>query len=418
MKLSSEEKRKNYFKNNPLVYQLYQEIKQENAAGGALQADKLWAIKEYAILHTDFYKSFSTGDEFPVMTKLDYIEHYNEIRSKEQFDKPIHRTSTSGSTGIPFVVEQNFEKRQRVIAELKVFGDYAGYLSHEKMIQLRAYNGVELDRKKDEEENIYRYDICDLSDTAIERLLAWVEEWQPKIIFGYTSTLESICDYIAKSDRTYVFPQLHSILVGAEILTKEAAEKISAAFHCPIYDRYSNMEMGILAQREFGKTNFQINKSSYYFEVLKLDCDEPADAGELGRLVFTDLYNHAFPMIRYDTGDLGKYSIKNGEIEIAEVHGRKVDTVYSADGEMLSPHSVTNKMWGIKNVLQWQFIQVDTGKYLLKICRSGETDEADILQRLQAVLGDRARIDIQYVADIPVSNSQKRRYILNQMRKN
>ena len=95
-----------------------------------------------------------------------------------------------------------------------------------------------------------------------------------------------------------------------------------------------------------------------------------------------------------------------------------MDTVYSADGEMLSPHSVTNKMWGIKNVLQWQFIQVDTGKYLLKICRSGETDEADILQRLQAVLGDRARIDIQYVADIPVSNSQKRRYILNQMRKN
>ncbi len=134
MKLSSEEKRKNYFKNNPLVYQLYQEIKQENAAGGggALYADKLRAIKEYAILHTDFYKSFSTGDEFPVMTKLDYIEHYNEIRSKEQFDRPIHRTSTSGSTGIPFVVEQNFEKRQRVIAELKVFGDYAGYLSHEK----------------------------------------------------------------------------------------------------------------------------------------------------------------------------------------------------------------------------------------------------------------------------------------------
>ena len=46
MKLSSEEKRKNYFKNNPLVYQLYQEIKQENAAGGgAQQTDKLWAIK-------------------------------------------------------------------------------------------------------------------------------------------------------------------------------------------------------------------------------------------------------------------------------------------------------------------------------------------------------------------------------------
>lgn len=36
---------------------------------------------------------------------------------------------------------------------------------------------------------------------------------------------------------------------------------------------------------------------------LKMDSDEPAEDGELGRIVITDLYNYAFPILRYDNGD-------------------------------------------------------------------------------------------------------------------
>ena len=88
------------------------------------------------------------------MNKLSLIQNHEAIRSQEIFCDPIHISSTSGSTGTPFKVEQNQEKRDRVIAELKVFGEYALYKSHEKMIQLRSYGGKALDRSVDDAENI------------------------------------------------------------------------------------------------------------------------------------------------------------------------------------------------------------------------------------------------------------------------
>ncbi len=336
--------------------------------------------------------------------------------SDEVFEKPLHTSSTSGSTGIPFSVVQDYEKRMRTIADLKVFGEYALYPSHEKMLQLRAYNGKVLDRTVDERENIWRYDIANMSDADIEGLIAFILEWKPNTIFGYTSTLETISNYILKSGKQYSF-DCKSILVGAEALTDEIAHKITSVFGCPIFDRYSNMEMGIYAQREYGKTNFRVNWASYHFEVVKLDCDEPAKEHEIGRLVFTDLYNHAFPMIRYDTGDLGSYCLNNGILEIEKVFGRKVDCVYDVKNRLLSPHSITNGMWGIQGVEQWQFIQKAEAQYLLKIKASDDIDVDSMIERLKGVLGDGASIRIEYVADIPVLNSQKRKYIVNEYRK-
>ncbi len=347
------------------------------------------------------------------MSKTDFIQNEAAIISNEIFDSPLHISSTSGSTGVPFQVKQNREKRFRTIADLKVYGEYAQYPSHEKMLQLRAYNGKPLDRTVDERENIWRYDVANFSENDIENLIAFILEWKPRTIFGYVSTLEALSNYILKQKYQYNFG-CKSVLVGAETLSDEIAEKITKAFHCPIYDRYSNMEMGIYAQREYGKTNFKWNKASYYLEIVKQDSDEPAEEHEIGRIVVTDLYNHAFPMIRYDTGDLGSFCKNGDEIELEQVYGRRVDCIYSADNQLLSPHSITNGMWGIKGVQQWQFIQKARAKYILKICAADLVDEENILDRLFNILGKGAEITIEYVDDIPVLSSQKRKYIINE----
>lgn len=409
-------KRQRYFRENPLVYQQYREIKKINQTKGqAYTMEKLREIKAYAIAHTKFYADFSVNDPFPVMTKRDFIEHSTEISSDEVFADPLHTASTSGSTGTPFAVKQDRMKRSRTIADLKVYGEYANYPSHEKMLQLRAYNGAKLDRTVDRRENIWRYDISHLNDGNMEQFISFVLEWKPRIIFGYVSTMETICDHILRSGHQYHFG-CKAVLVGAEMLSAEIADKIQKVFECPVFDRYSNMEMGIYSQREFGKTNFIVNKASYYMEVLKLDADEPAAEHEIGRLVFTDLHNHAFPMIRYDTGDLGAYCVRDGEMEIETVYGRKVDTICDAQGNIMSPHSITNGMWGVQNIAQWQFIQKAQGTYVIKITATGDVDEVEVIRRLRAQLGNTAVITVEYVEDIPVLHSQKRKYIVNEMR--
>lgn len=118
-------KRENYFRENPLVYELYQQVKTINENQLGVMDKHLEMIKQYAIEHTLFYRGYKLEDTFPIMTKLDFIKNQDAITSDEIFDRPLHVTSTSGSTGVPFSVKQNYEKRMRTIAELKVFGEYA-----------------------------------------------------------------------------------------------------------------------------------------------------------------------------------------------------------------------------------------------------------------------------------------------------
>ena len=68
--------------------------------------------------------------EFPVMTKVDLIADRSSILNPTFAGKKLRSMSTSGSTGMPFTVVQNLNKRNRVIAELKYFGEKAGYRSH------------------------------------------------------------------------------------------------------------------------------------------------------------------------------------------------------------------------------------------------------------------------------------------------
>ncbi len=51
---------------------------------------------------------------------------------------------------------------------------------------------------------------------------------------------------------------------------------------------------------------FTINWASFYIEIIDFNEDKPVEQGKLSRIIVTDLYNLATPIIRYDTGDLGR----------------------------------------------------------------------------------------------------------------
>lgn len=110
---------------------------------------------------------------------------------------------------------------------------------------------------------------------------------------------------------------------------------------------------------------FYMNRADYYIEILKFNQDIPADNGEAGRIVVTDLYNMSMPMIRYDTGDVGafKVNISNKRMAIGSFGGRIVDSIENCKGEIVSPHAITNLMWEYDKVKQFQFVQKEIGVY-------------------------------------------------------
>lgn len=149
-------------------------------------------------------------------------------------------------------------------------------------------------------------------------------------------------------------------------------------------------------------------QASYYVEVLREGSDEPAPEGEAGRIVVTDLYNRAFPMVRYDTDDLGTMvRDPSDERALGCVWGRRVDSVYDASGALINPHGVTNGMWGVEGVRQWQFAQTTPGEYEVRVLpdEGADPDPADIISRLGPVLGPGARVAVRRVGGIPVLGS-------------
>lgn len=378
-------------------------------------------ILSYAIENTRFYshlgKDHIALQDFPVMNKTLLNQNYEDIKVHCYDSQKTHKMHTSGSTGIPFTVIQNMEKRRRHIADLKYFGALAGYRDQDPMCYLRAKPTATAEEQA--RDNIWQLDICNLNEKNLTDYYHVMVEKKCTALMAYPSTLETAVDFWAEhfSNSTCV----KTIISTSETLTDKVKEKLHAFFgeEVNVCARYSNTENGILGQETGESGTYKLNWASYYFEILKLDKDEPADENELGRIVVTDLYNKAFPMIRYDTGDVGKFKRgrENQFPEIVDLYGRRMDLIYDTQGEVVSPFLLCRTMRLSHGIEQWQFIQEAEKEYLLKITstKKEKIDCTKELESFQKTLGPEAQIKVEYVDEIPVLNSLKRKLIVSHL---
>src|SRR5690554_3811548 len=193
-----------------------------------------------------------------------------------------------------------------------------------------------------------------------------------KGILGYASALELVCKYLERyPEKVHDKIQVHSAISMSESLTDFTKVCFNKYFNVDLYARYSNLENGIIAQ-QFDKSgnSYMINTASYYIEVLKFDSDVSVEPGEMGRIVVTDLYNYGMPMLRYDTGDIGKFALKeNGDIDktiLDHIEGRKMDLLFDTKGDLVSSFIMYKNMWKYTEIFQYQIIQSGKREYQLK----------------------------------------------------
>ena len=188
---------------------------------------------------------------------------------------------------------------------------------------------------------------------------------------------------------------------------------MSYYFDAPIVSRYSNMENGIIAQQEKNDSVFKINWASYYVEILDLKKDTPVKSGGLGRIVVTDLFNYGMPILRYDTGDLGVMELRGDTYCFTKIEGRKTDIILNTNGEIVSAF-VWSSLNKYKNIRQYQLIQEEEKKYTLNLNTDTKFTKINgVIAECKNVLGNDAEITINYVDEIPLLASGKRKTTIN-----
>lgn len=382
---------------------------------GEIQGSQLDDLLSHAVSTVPFYNNISgknSVQNFPVVSKESYKSKFDSFQSSLFINKRLHQMSTSGSTGTPFCVYQDLKKRARNIADLIYFNELGGQNLGDRFIFFRVWTDNNKKSKFEQfKQNLVPVDILHLDEVSLQNIRQLLKaDKKINSALAYASTYEHLANYLSKCGDTSDMFHIKSLFTSSEVLDMSAKRRIVGTLGCSVYDRYSNQECGIIAQTKDLSEEFLVNIASYYVELLKIDSDEPAKMGELGRIVVTDLFNFAMPIIRYDTGDLAIKCVESngGEIKLKSIQGRRVDVIYDTSGRELTPHTWSVYMWKFDKLKQYQFIQNGEKEYLLKVSGAdGVYSDRDFDDTLRGILGSDADIKVEFVETIPVLRSGK-----------
>ena len=387
--------------------------------------ERVRALIRHAVRTTDFYRDFGENiplEALPVVNKEIFRQRYESFQSSDYKNADDNRImTTSGSTGTPFAMIQDHGKVLANTADSIFMGTLGNYYIGQKQAFIRVWvNNVKKSGMRQFMENSLMIDSSSLSDESLKKMSDLIADQKVKSLVGYSSALGELGDYIIRSGQDPARFSVCSIIPISENMPVGVRKRLSGLFQAPVRSWYSNEENGIMGiQNRDDSEAYYINSESYYYEILKMDSDQPAEDGELGRIVITDLTNYAFPVIRYDNGDtaVARHEEREGgrfRLFLEELYGRRSDLIYDTEGRAVTPYLITNNLWDVKGVRQFRFIQKGVKEYELVLNGDRhEMDIVDMLDRIQPTLGRDARIAVTFVDEIPVLASGKRKYIEN-----
>lgn len=273
-------------------------------------------IVDYHLNNNKSYREFigkstySSWDELPIMTKKEFQKPLEERLSESFSPKNVYINKTSGSSGTPFIFAK--DKFCHALTWANIIHRFGWFsIDFNTSLQARFY-GIPLDfignkkeRIKDVLSHRYRFNIFDLSDDALEKMLMKFKTTKFDYINGYTSSIVVFAKFLQKKNiiLNSVCPTLKCCIVTSEMLFENDKLLMEKQFGITIINEYGASELDLIAfQNKEG--NWQVNSETLYVEILD-EQNNILPNGKVGRIVITSLYNKAHPFIRYDIGDIG-----------------------------------------------------------------------------------------------------------------
>lgn len=300
--------------------------------------------------------TFEKWDTLPIITKKKFQRPLPEILSLGYTEKTVYVNKTSGSSGNPFVFAKDKYCHALIWANILRRFQWHG-IDFNHSYQARFY-GMPLDfisnkklRLKDFLSHRYRFNIFDLSDKGLEKIVRKFSKTKFDYINGYTSSIVLLAKYLKNNNLFLdtICPTLKVCVVTSEMLLEEDKILLEERFRIPIVNEYGAAELDVIAlENEEGV--WKVNAETLFVEILD-ENNQIVPHGTAGKIVVTSLYNKAYPMIRYEVGDIGvldeKSTLKNPILK--KLIGRTNDIAVLPSGKIapgMTFYSITKKLFG------------------------------------------------------------------------
>jgi phenylacetate-CoA ligase len=399
------------------------------------QQERVGEFVEAAVRQVPFYRERSEYHDFrkhgdpsrlPVLGKKKVREHSEAIRHpqwREMHSRSAHTSGTSGEA-LHFPISLDCFQREYAFRALH-FAWSGSQVPGERVAFCQGHPVAHYDRQQppfwvcDRVNDFLMLSSYHLSARNLRAYAAELDRFQPRVICGYPSSVY----LLAHAYKTYGSGGLKTCAVytTSETLFDFQRRMIEEVFGCKVFDWYGNSEMcANIVECEAGERHLKLEHS--LVEILDEE-DRPVSPGETGRLVCTGFGNVAFPLIRYDIGDLvtvaksQRSRCGRGGILIDQVLGRVEDYILAADGRLVGrlDHLFKDSL----NVVEAQVVQHEPGVVILRVVKNaayGSADESAIREEAALRLGSDTVMQFEYVDALPRSANGKTRFIESSLR--
>lgn len=248
-------------------------------------------------------------------------------------------------------------------------------------------------------------------DTAGDYIRA-IEQFRPPWLHGYPSLLTLIATYILERGRPLnQAPRI--VTTGAENLLSQQRRVIERAFGCPVRQHYGLSEaVANFSECEHGVLHVDEDFADVEFIQSEVDDDTY-------RIVGTNWSNAAFPLLRYDTGDLARLSENTCSCQragrvVSSIDGRQEDYVVMPDGTKIG--RLDHIFKDMVRIREAQIYQPSKDTLIFRVVRNegfGELDERELLGEARKRLRDVIQLKIEYVDALIRSQTGKLRFVVS-----
>ncbi|MFZ1682997.1 MAG: hypothetical protein WAU88_02600 [Candidatus Zixiibacteriota bacterium] len=234
-------------------------------------------------------------------------------------------------------------------------------------------------------------------------------------LHGYPSHLTLVAKRLLESGKRLTVP-MQIITTGAESLLDHQKETMKRAFGCEVCQHYGLAEgVANISECRFGILHVDEDYSMVEFL--------PVAGTAASKIVGTNFTNLAFPLLRYDTGDLA-FGVRDGGRcpcgregrTVDRIDGRIEDYIVLKDGTKVG--RLDHILKDMVAVREAQFVQRTPGKLVLRIVRgpeySQETEKA-IKQESTSRLGKDLDLEFEYRDQIPRNEGGKLRFVISEL---
>ena len=366
--------------------------------------------------------------KLPLLTKDIVRKRFSDLSATNIKKELITEASTGGSTGVPMRFLRDKDSVYLRKGQELYFDRWMGYKVGDKVALFVAashFDGA-VERLKGKIKNatyerILHFDPHHITENYMALFAREYEKFAPSMIKCFPNSLFVFADFIKRNG--IELPGVRSISCTGENLYMHQRKLFGEVFGGEVFEKVGTRESGVIACECSMHKGMHVFTEGVFLELLN-NQGQTAKPGEPGKVIITDLFNKAMPLIRYEIGDMA--TVSDGRMcecgcplpLIENLLGRERDIIIDSYGNPKPGYLFTEIILQLNLSAQFQVVQPDRGSLVVKVVkRCGDQVPVPRLKgEFEKIVGPLVKVDFDFVEEIPRDPSGKYGYVVSKVK--